>query len=177
MHAQGFHRASLEHILAASGVRKSNFYYHFPSKEALGLAVLEASMAEFVRAVVQPTLGDTTRSPLQRLQAYLMLVARRLEEHGCRRGSLFGNLAAELADEHPLFRERLSRFFAETRRAVAECISEGMARGEIRRDIGAENAARLVMSVTEGAMLLSRTHRDLVELTATTNALLQLLAS
>jgi len=40
-HRRGFQPTSLDEIVAASGVCRSNLYYHFASKEELGLAVLD----------------------------------------------------------------------------------------------------------------------------------------
>ena len=40
-HDHGYQGTGLEDILSSSGVCKSNFYYHFKSKEELGLKVIE----------------------------------------------------------------------------------------------------------------------------------------
>ena len=41
IHENGFQQTSVDEILKKSGVTKSNFYYHFKSKEELGLIILE----------------------------------------------------------------------------------------------------------------------------------------
>ncbi len=45
VYRSGFQSASLDTILAATGVTKGALYYHFEGKEALGLAVVEEVIA------------------------------------------------------------------------------------------------------------------------------------
>src|ERR1700689_1096980 len=54
----GFQSASLETILAATGVTKGALYYHFDSKEALGYAVVDE--------VIGPEVRGKWVHPLQR---------------------------------------------------------------------------------------------------------------
>ena len=44
---QGFHNTAISEIISATGVKKGNLYYHFASKEDLGLAVLKDAKQEF----------------------------------------------------------------------------------------------------------------------------------
>src|SRR5262249_48906172 len=54
----GFQSASIDTILAATNVSKGALYYHFGSKEDLGLAIIEEIVAEMTR--------DRWSRPLQR---------------------------------------------------------------------------------------------------------------
>src|ERR1700683_4520753 len=59
IYRSGFQSASLETILAATGVTKGALYYHFDSKEALGYAVVDEVIGPDVRlAWVRPLLTD-----------------------------------------------------------------------------------------------------------------------
>src|SRR5690349_7672210 len=49
MHRSGFRGASLEVILARSGVTKGAMYHHFADKEALGHAVIDDVIAAIMR--------------------------------------------------------------------------------------------------------------------------------
>jgi TetR/AcrR family transcriptional repressor of nem operon len=57
VYRSGFQSASLDAILAATGVTKGALYYHFDSKEALGYAVVEE--------VIDPDVRATWVRPLQ----------------------------------------------------------------------------------------------------------------
>lgn len=48
---RGYEDASIEQVLAESGLSRGALYYHFPSKEALFLAVLEAVEADVLERV------------------------------------------------------------------------------------------------------------------------------
>jgi TetR/AcrR family transcriptional regulator len=55
--ARGYEQASINTILAAAGMSKGQFYYHFGSKEALYFALIDILIAQkqaFLRAVMRP---------------------------------------------------------------------------------------------------------------------------
>src|SRR3989338_4097322 len=55
--AQGFHNTSISAVIEATGVKKGNLYYHFTSKEELGLAVLEDAKDEFFSFLAKSLVG------------------------------------------------------------------------------------------------------------------------
>src|SRR2546423_14381806 len=123
---QGFKNASLNDILAKAGVSSSNFYYHWKSKEDLGLAVVQQFTEGLEAHVIQPIFHDRRRTPLERLRAYLDLHRVKLEEHGCMGGCPFGKLSSELSEENPCFRELIDNAFGKLRASLRECIREGI---------------------------------------------------
>jgi TetR/AcrR family transcriptional regulator, transcriptional repressor for nem operon len=157
-HERGFQGTSLDDIIAASGVCRSNLYYHFRSKEALGLAVLDWLAERFTAAVLDSTLRDARVSARRRLERFLTSITEGLEGGAYRRGCPFGNLAAELAGEHPKFRERLGGLFRRWETAVVGCLRDGIRRGEFRSDLDVDCIATALVSQFEGAVLLSKTY-------------------
>lgn len=159
-HERGFQPTSLDDIIAESGVCRSNLYYHFKSKEELGLAVLDYMAERFGKRMIEGTLRDERRPARQRLEQFLTAVTEGLEADACRRGCPFGNLAAELAGGHPKFRERLCDVFRRWEDAVVVCLSDGVRAGEFRRDLDVTRIATALVSQFEGAVLLSKTYGD-----------------
>src|SRR5579864_6012945 len=157
-HERGFQPTSLDEIIAASGVCRSNLYYHFSSKEELGLAVLDHLAERFRASAIEGTLLDRQRPARQRLEQFLAAVTDGLETGACRRGCPFGNLAAELAGDHPKFRERLSDLFRRWEKAVAACLRDGVRCGQFRSDLDVDRVATALVSQFEGAVLLSKTY-------------------
>ncbi|MEE9305664.1 MAG: TetR/AcrR family transcriptional regulator, partial [bacterium] len=47
IHTNGFRATSVDAIAKASGVKKANVFYYFPTKEALGLELLDR-MATYI---------------------------------------------------------------------------------------------------------------------------------
>jgi len=98
-YAEGIHAVGIDRVIAEAGVAKATFYHHFPSKDALVCAYLEAEDARI--RLLMPPAGDT---PADRVLA----VFDALGEHACGpgfRGCAFINAAAEYPDpRHPVRR-------------------------------------------------------------------------
>jgi TetR/AcrR family transcriptional repressor of nem operon len=157
-HRFGFNGTSLDDILGSSGVCRSNFYYHFRSKEDLALQVLREQARTFEAWGLKGVLEDSTLPARERLLRLCDLVAERQRADGYRCGCPFGNLAAELGGMHPEFRRRLSEIFSRWERSVERCLQEGVARGEFRADLEPRLAATALISQIEGAILLMKTY-------------------
>jgi TetR/AcrR family transcriptional repressor of nem operon len=157
-HERGFQGTSLDDILSGSGVCRSNLYYHFHSKEELGLAVLDWLAQRFAAGVLESTLCDGRLPARRRLERFLASIGEELRAGAYSRGCPFGNLAAELAGEHPKFRERLGTLFHRWEAALVGCLRDGIRQGEFRADLDVERIATALVSQFEGAVLLSKTY-------------------
>jgi AcrR family transcriptional regulator len=87
----GYDNASLNDVIAASGLSKGAFYHYFASKEAL-LEALADRLARRELANVQPVLDDPELSALKRLNAFLARTRRRKLEDAARQWVLFETL-------------------------------------------------------------------------------------
>jgi len=172
---RGYGGTSVDHILKKSGVRKSNFYYHFTSKEELGLTVLDKIIMEYESGVLSPTLGDTSIPPSKRLNNYYKKVISTHRKLKCRRGSVFGNLAIETSDSNERFREKLSGFFTVLEKTIAACIRDGIKKGEFRSHIPPKVFASLILSHLEGAVMIAKTRRSIKPLTTGSKTIMSLL--
>jgi TetR/AcrR family transcriptional regulator, transcriptional repressor for nem operon len=175
-HRRGFQPTSLDEILGESGVCRSNFYYHFRSKDDLGLAVLARREDRF-DAEVLAVLHDETMSARERIERLFAMMEESLTPDACLNGCPFGNLAAELNGIHPEFRVRLSAFFRKWEQAIEQCLREGIARGEFGCDLNAYRVATALVSQIEGAMLLMKAHGSGDPLEAGAHVMLNLLVS
>lgn len=161
-HLNGFQNTSIDDILKQSGVTKSNFYYHFKSKEELGLLVLEKRISEYEKKFLLETLEDTSISPEQRLKNYYKKVTTYHKNLNCRNGCPFGNLALEMSDINEKFRLQLSEFFNHWQKIIELCIKEGIKQKQFREDISPKTISQLIISHLEGAILMAKTHRSII---------------
>ena len=69
----GYRGSTLDQIAKASGLSKPNMLYYFDSKEAIHVALLNATMTEWLSPLVEM---DPDGDPLSELQGY---IARKLE--------------------------------------------------------------------------------------------------
>jgi TetR/AcrR family transcriptional regulator, transcriptional repressor for nem operon len=176
-HLRGFQSTSLDDILEASGVCRSNFYYHFRSKEDLGLQVLQQQAEAFEQRYVRELLEDRAMPARRRLELLYESIRNQQRSADYRCGCPFGNLAAELCGIHPGFQRRLSEFFERWETSLDRCLQEGIERGEFRPDIDTRRVASALISQIEGAVLLMKAHRHDGPIDAGAQTMLRLLES
>ena len=72
VYRNGFRSASLQRILADTGLTKGALYHHFPNKDALGHAIIDEVLRQHLWARwVEPVLHD--KDPISGLQSALKL--------------------------------------------------------------------------------------------------------
>ena len=159
VHERGFSAASVRDIVRAAGVPQGSFTNHFVSKEAFGLEILEIYFAKGCE-LMDATLRNDSRPPLERLRAYVESTTRTCETDAGRGGCLIGNFSAEAGEHGEPVRQRLVQMFAETRAALAYCLKAAVEAGELRVDLDCEGSAALILSAVQGATLLAKAERS-----------------
>jgi len=159
MFRTGFNGCGVRDIVAAADAPQGSFTNHFRSKEVFAGEVLDLYF-EQVKAIVQETLQDPSRTPLERLKRYLDVITRRLKADGCTRGCLIGDFSAEVAQQSELLRTRLQEIYAEWLKPFAACIAEAQAAGEIAKDFKPLDLADFLLSAWEGAILRMKVERS-----------------
>lgn len=174
-HLNGYQHTSIDDILKSTGVTKSNFYYHFKSKEELGLLILEIRIKQYEIKFLSDTLGNTSIAPEKRLKNYYKKVTSFHKDLNCRRGCPFGNLALEMSDVNENFRLRLSEFFNHWQKIIEGCIKEGIRKKEFRDDLSYKSIAQLILSHLEGAIMIAKTHRSIQPLSMGSKTIIKLI--
>lgn len=174
-HLKGFQSTSIDDILVSTGVTKSNLYYHFKSKEELGLIILEKRIREYEERFFKSTLDNKLLSPERRLKEYYKKVAVYHENLDCKSGCPFGNLALEMSDLNEKFRMRLSEFFKHWQKIIERCIKDGIKEKQFRADISAKTISQLIISHLEGAILMTKTHRSISPLKSGSKTIMKLI--
>ena len=85
-----------------------------------------------------------------------MVAGRRKRKGGC----IIGNLSTTLSDTHPAFRERLAKCFDEMALEFQPHLEATVQAHHPTRDVDVRQLARYIVSVIEGAIMLSRTHGE-----------------
>jgi TetR/AcrR family transcriptional regulator, transcriptional repressor for nem operon len=148
-------------IAAEAGVPKGSFYYFFPSKQALALAVVnrhwERQRAEWLRIL---TAGDSFSERLRALFVSTAEVQRQaLTGTGAVVGCLFGNLALEVSAQDDPVRMRLQEIFEEQIDIVEDAIrTAGEAEG-LTVPTPRETAKAIVAQI-EGMVLFAKLFND-----------------
>jgi TetR/AcrR family transcriptional repressor of nem operon len=155
---RGFSHTSVEDLIEATGLSgKSHFYHYFPSKEALGMAVIDRQFERFTERGLA-ILSEPMIEPIDRLTLFIdTLVALQRDRDGGS-GSPFGNLAGELADAHEGFRQRLDDVFERWTGQLDALLRE--VGGQLREGVDTVRLARFIIASLEGGMLMTRVTRD-----------------
>ena len=160
---KGFHDTKVDALIQAAEVTSGAFFHHFRGKDDLAFAVIDHHMEARCRALdrIEKSLPKTDgNDPLERVFRRLdaaceMVVRRRNKKGGC----LIGNLSTALSDTRPEFRKRLGECFDEMAAEFQSPLSQAAADRGL--DVDAREMARYIVSVIEGAIMLSRTQRDI----------------
>lgn len=174
-HLNGFQNTSIDDILKSTGVTKSNLYYHFKSKEELGLLILEKRIREYENKFFSDTLENNSISPEKRLKKYYKRVIAYHENLNCKNGCPFGNLALEMSNTNEKFRSRLSEFFNHWQKTIEKCLKEGIELKEFRSDVSPKIISQLILSHLEGAILMTKTHRSIIPLSSGSKTIMKLI--
>lgn len=163
LHSRGFNATSVQDITEAAGVPKGSFYNHFASKEELGAAVVEQYTLRVAKR--RAVLADASLTPLERIRRYFEAMVAAPKYPGAP-GCLLGNFGAELSNQSPAIRDRVSAAFEEWSLALAGVIEEAQTAGELKQDVPAKSIAAFLIDAWEGAVLRAKVEQSRAPLEA-----------
>jgi AcrR family transcriptional regulator len=142
--ARGYRGGSLTIIAETAGLTRAGVLHHFPSKEAVLLALLELRDAEL--EVATPQSGRTLLELLAELD---QLVAATIANR--RMVQLAHILTAEASgEEHPA-RAWVARRYTRLRAILADAARLSMDKGELSPELDPNALAALILGAVEGA--------------------------
>jgi TetR/AcrR family transcriptional repressor of nem operon len=161
MHEKGYTAVGVSEVCGHAGVNKGSFYYFFPSKPELALAVIDeygaASGEQLSRA-----LGSDA-PPLERLQRFFdeSYRSHRDSHEACGKllGCPIGNLALEMGSQDAVLRDRLRAVLDAQIDRFAAVLQEAIDRGDLPPQDARGTAASL-MALIEGTLLLAKARDD-----------------
>ena len=157
MYIQGVGGTTLDDVLAASGVSKSQLYHHFDGKDALVRSVIDLT-GERVLERERNALGHVSTLPgLRRWRD--ALVQNNALRHGAY-GCSLGTLASEVSDNDDLARQTLSRLFGEWRELLAGVLRRLQDNGVLSSEASVDQLSTGLMGAVQGGYILAQTARD-----------------
>lgn len=149
IHQQGYQAASIASILAETGLTKGALYHHFPSKHALGLAVVDEVIKSGLEERLLSPLRDSEQ-PLDTLLAYFDKRNAQITEQAVRLGCPLNNLVQEMSPLDEAFKSRLNAILQTWQQLIAQALRWGQSMGRIRSDTDCDDAALFIVSAWEG---------------------------
>jgi len=142
----GYRRTTVEDITASAGTGKGSLYLHFDSKEAVYLAVVEASLERFVETATSTLRGRG--SVTRRLSALVEATAEHYGRDELLRGRWWGVAPGRRAGRRAGGRDPRTRI----RRLLADILEEGRRAGTVRSDLDPETAAAVLFEMGWGVV-------------------------
>jgi TetR/AcrR family transcriptional repressor of nem operon len=152
---RGFNGFSYADVAGELSLTTASLHYHFPGKAELGRALI-ARYAERFDAALAGIDGEGGEAPAK-LRAYARLYADVLRDH---RMCLCGMLAAEYQTLPAPMRDAVIGFFDENETWVERVLAQGRDAGALAFEGSPREAAQLIVSALEGAMLVARPYGD-----------------
>jgi len=147
----GYAGFSYADISASVGITKASIHHHFPTKQKLVATAIEIYRSRYAEAFRQIEADHS--HALDRIDAYGRLYLMGLDQD-------LGCLCAALAIERDTLPEGLraatAAFFKEHLDWLGQTYADGLSRGQVSRHLEAQHAAKLILSVLEGALLVER---------------------
>jgi TetR/AcrR family transcriptional repressor of nem operon len=157
INVQGVGATTLDDVILASGVSKSQLYHHFAGKDALVRAVVD-HVGERIIQRERDALGHV--STIQGLRRWRdALVQNNALRHGAY-GCALGSLASEVSDQDEAARRAASQLFIEWQELLAGVLHRLQDGGALPPEASIDQLATGLMGALQGGYMLAQTARD-----------------
>lgn len=156
LRSRSFHAFSYADIADRIGIRKASIHYHFPSKEELGLALIDRFGARMDRQAEAIRASHPT--PLEKLDAYFRVTEGILCERD--RICIFGVLQAEYNALPPSMQQRVRALQDGHYAWLVRLLEWGRSTGAFRADGSPSDQASMITAAVQGALQIARATGD-----------------
>ncbi|MEV3937327.1 TetR/AcrR family transcriptional regulator [Glycomyces sp. NPDC049804] len=158
IHGASLAEVSIEDICTEAGIHRGSLYHFFPSKDTLGLAVLDANW-DLMRAMLDEAFQAAVE-PLDRIDRFIDGFGRMLglmrQKMGTTPGCPLGGLTAELSAQPGPSRDRAQAVLEAWAGYFSEAVHEAQVRGQIPQSIDPHAAALRILAYLQGMALLAK---------------------
>ena len=151
IHRQGFQAASIANILEDTGLTKGALYHHFPTKQALGLAVIEEVIGQWLDGFIFRPLRESA-APVETLLDIIKAMEDGASADFIQLGCPLNNLMQEMSPLDQRFRGSLNGILNAWCAAVEGALRRGQGQGGVHPDLDCEAASLFIVSAWEGCI-------------------------
>jgi TetR/AcrR family transcriptional repressor of lmrAB and yxaGH operons len=165
----GYSGTGLNTVVKHAGAPKGSLYFHFPQgKEELGEKAVELAAGQFRSLLIDPALASA--SPIEVVRGVIGTLADMLTDSGFQLGCPVSVVTLEMGAQSERLRDACANAFESW---IAPVTDHLVAHGRPRP--AARATATAVVSMVEGALILSRAQRSTEPLSCAAEALAVLL--
>ena len=170
----GFSATGLDTILKKASVPKGSFYHYFKSKEAYGIALVDAYDSYFI-AKLTHYLQQEDVPPLERIVNFTQSAIKGMKKYDYKRGCLVGNLNQELNHLSEEFKTRLMQSYTAWQNHVEACLNQAKQQGTIASHVNTKLMSEYFWIGWEGAVMRAKLTKSNTPLTLYTEMFLRAL--
>lgn len=167
LRSRGYCGFSYADLAERVGIRKASIHHHFPSKQDLGVELVDSYSRDFL-GHLDLIWSGAGEAPAM-LEAYADLYRDSLNQGlAC----LCGILASEVGIAPPTVAIGVARFMAANRHWLEKVVVLGQQQGAIAQRWEPQCAAELLLSICQGALLVARASGERESFDRAVNAML-----
>jgi TetR/AcrR family transcriptional regulator, transcriptional repressor for nem operon len=151
IYEHGFQGFRIDALLKKTQLAKGALYYYFPTKLALGYAVVDECIMGFFQQNWNEFLG-ASRDPLQAIKNFFQKKCSDMQQVESFKGCPLNNLIQEMSTLDQGFHQRLQAVTLNIVTSVADALQQGQTDGIVRKDINPQKTARFILSSYQGIM-------------------------
>lgn len=145
IYTKGYQATSIDAIIAATHVTKGAFFYHFKTKDEMGVAIIEdilkpTMLTHFIEPMKKS--ADPKKDIYKMMKQLLFEIPELRVEYGCPAG----NLTQEMTPWNSAFSTALTELVNQWKNALIFNINKARTNGKFRKNIDAEQTALFIMS-------------------------------
>ncbi|WP_404985865.1 TetR/AcrR family transcriptional regulator [Chryseobacterium sp. M5] len=145
IYTNGYQTTSVDEIIATTHVTKGAFYYHFKTKDEMGLAIINERMRPtFKNTFIEPFQSDV--NPLDTIYDLMHHLLMENEDLKVEYGCPASNFTQEMAPWNIEFTKALNELSLEWEKAMIGAIEKGKENGKIKSHINAKEVTVFVMA-------------------------------
>ncbi|WP_298489325.1 TetR/AcrR family transcriptional regulator [uncultured Maribacter sp.] len=159
IYKKGYQTTSIDEIIATTKVTKGAFYYHFKTKDQMGVAI--------INEIIKPAMHNAFILPLEKANnpiedIYLMTKSLLLDtpflklEFGCPTS----NFIQEMTPWNSKFSEALNELIIEWQAALETSVKKGITNGTFRKTIQPKQVVLFIISSYWGIRNFGKIHHS-----------------
>jgi len=149
IYKNGYQSTSIDEIIATTNVTKGAFFYHFKSKEEMGLAIInEIFYPGVVEGLSRPlsNAANITEGIYKMLHSILFDHSVFIVAYGCP----VANLIEEMAPVNEAFKNSLSRLVSRVQKELELALVNAQKEGQLRKDVDCKRVAIFLLTGYNG---------------------------
>lgn len=155
IHKNGFQGLRADKVVADMDITKGALYHYFPSKQSIGIAVVDEIIKPNYLAFYR-ALNQSIGHPIDQIKAHIVELSRTTDDENIALGCPLNNLIQEMSPIDEIFRLQLKSVIDAMYRSVADALRRGQAAGLVKENIDPDAVANFYLSSLEGSFGIAK---------------------